>query len=216
MCLPDLVAWRSLYERTGLDPRSRAHLVDCERQAAAILIPLGIWGDGVPCNWDRTESVETLSANLPGRTGDAKSLRMPITGINHKQMAEDTWDDIMDVVAWSLKYCAVGTLPTERHDGSAWLSHDCHRRKRAAKNSNMAGRAALVEVRGDWKMFGETFRLLKHTENAGICWSCTCTPREVWYTYPMLSGCKHAITSPRKEFLGRRGCMHACADHEDK
>ena len=30
------------------------------------LIGFGLWGDGVPANWDRSESYEILSLNLPG------------------------------------------------------------------------------------------------------------------------------------------------------
>ena len=57
----------SLMTKDGLDPLAREHLEDCERAAQRPLLALGLWGDGVPCNWDRTESVETVSLNLPGR-----------------------------------------------------------------------------------------------------------------------------------------------------
>jgi hypothetical protein len=40
-------------------------------------------------------------------------------------------------------------------------------------------RAALCEVRGDWKFFKDTFRFPGWNTKAGICWRCTCTPAEL-------------------------------------
>ena len=91
-------------------------------------------------------------------------------------MTNNTWDDIMEVLAWSFQCNAAGIMPKERHDGSAWLPSDSHRSK-MAKNS-IGLRAALVEVRGDWTMFAEAFRFPQHNLKAGICWKCTCTPAE--------------------------------------
>ena len=30
------------------------------------ILALGLWMDGVPCNWDRTDSLEVFSLNFPG------------------------------------------------------------------------------------------------------------------------------------------------------
>ena len=50
-----------------LDRVGKEHL---EKMKAALgtnkLLGLGIHGDGIPCNYDRTESVFALSLNLPG------------------------------------------------------------------------------------------------------------------------------------------------------
>ena len=96
------------------------------------MVPLGLWGDGVPCNWDRTESVEVVSLNLPGQGGQYKNLRLPVTALSRKLVTDGTWDDIMAVVAWSLQYAAIGKFPTERHNGSPWLPSDV---KRANKDN---------------------------------------------------------------------------------
>lgn len=58
-----------LYETRGLDPKSLEHLRSCEAQAGRRLVAVGLWGDGAPCNWDRTESIEVFSMNLPGLSG---------------------------------------------------------------------------------------------------------------------------------------------------
>ena len=162
--------------RDGLDPLSLKHLQSCERSAGTQLLGLGLWGDGVPVNWDRTESVETFSLNLPGQVGQYKPLRLPITSLSRKQVTENTWYDVMDVIAWSLRHCADGTYPGHRHDFEPWKPSDKVRAKQAQKE--LPVRAALVEVRGDWKMFGEIFHFPKWNQNAGICWRCPCTPEE--------------------------------------
>ena len=65
----------ALMEKDDLDCLSARHLQKCEEDAAEPLIPLGIWGDGVPCNWDRTFGVEAFSLNFPGQTDEHKNLR---------------------------------------------------------------------------------------------------------------------------------------------
>ena len=161
----------------GLDPLSAAHLQKCEAKASAKLLPLGLWGDGVPCNYDRSESVEVFSLNLPGQAGQYKPLRLPITAFPRNAIAEGTWDDILLVVTWSLRYCAAGFWPLTRHDGSAWHG-DGKRYAKAGTSLNI--RACLVEVRGDWKMMAETFHFPSWNQKRGCCWRCTCTLDQAW------------------------------------
>ena len=125
-CLADNAAdVGNMYDRGGLDPLSLQHLVKCEGQAGAPLVPLGIWGDAAPCNWDRTESLQVFSLNLPGLTGDNRTLRIPITALSKKSVAtDDTYEDILAVVAWSLQWAALGKHPSCRHDDKAWQRAD--------------------------------------------------------------------------------------------
>ena len=166
-----------LYNRAGLDDVGRAHLESACASAGCNLVGLGLWGDGVPCNWDRSESVEVFSLNLPGQDGEYKPLRIPITALSRKQVSTHTWDDILAVVHWSLVQCASGQWPAARHDGRPWRQSDKKRVRKAGQSLGV--RAALVEVRGDWKMFGEVFHLPKWNTNAGCCWRCPCTPDQV-------------------------------------
>ena len=105
-----------LLARGGLDPCTLEHLVSCEGEAGEQLLPVGLWGDGVPVNWDRTESVETFSMHLPGQDGEYRSLRLPLTAISRKQVSTNTWYDIMSVFNWSFTQCGAGSLPLIRHD----------------------------------------------------------------------------------------------------
>ena len=43
----------------GMNPGSQAHLQSAKTElGVADLLGLAVWGDGVPCNFDRTESLE--------------------------------------------------------------------------------------------------------------------------------------------------------------
>ena len=98
----------TLYSRTTLDPVALEHLLECESSAGERLVPVGMWGDGTPCNWDRSESLEIFSYNLPGLPEQYRSLRIPFTAINKKfKSSTDTFDDIMQVFQWSMEKLAV-------------------------------------------------------------------------------------------------------------
>ena len=174
-----------LLDTECMDPKTLQHLELCKRKSGATeLLGLGLWGDGVPCNWDRTESVEVVALNLPGLAGKYHGLRLPITGVSRKQISRHTWHDLMKIISWSLQCCADGYWPSCRHDGTPWQEGDS---KRASKRGSLGVQSCLVEVRGDWKFFGETFSFPKHNTNAGICWRCLCTPLQV------IASCKHSF-----------------------
>ena len=165
-----------LHDTSHLDASSRTHLLGCvERVGGGPVVPLGLWGDGAPCNWDRTESLELLSLNLPGQGGRWRTLRLPLTGLSRRNVAPHTFDDLIRVLVWSLEALAAGCWPRTRHDGGAWLQPADGRRARRA-GQPLGTRAALVEVRGDWKFLKETFKLPGWNTLSGICWRCSCTP----------------------------------------
>ena len=65
--------------------------VESEIGEDSSIIPLGLWGDGVPCNWDRSGSVDCLAMSLPGLLGKAHNMRLPITVLNHQDVCYHTW-----------------------------------------------------------------------------------------------------------------------------
>jgi hypothetical protein len=163
-----------IMETEGMDPLTLEHLRACELEAVCELLGLGIWADGTPCNWDRSESVETLSLSLPGLTGEFRNLRIPITALGNKHCCKETWEDICKILKWSLQILATGQWPTCRHDGTPWRKSDCKR-----KAPRPLQRAALVEVRADWDWMAKVYGFPAHNFLAGCCWKCTCTPAEV-------------------------------------
>ena len=60
----------------------------------------GLHGDGVPCNYVRTESVMLASINLPGLTGRNGRLRIPLIILPDHCVSDNTFDDVCDVLAW--------------------------------------------------------------------------------------------------------------------
>lgn len=141
------------------------------------LVPVGLWGDGVPCNFDRSESIEMFAMSFPGKES-WKHLRLPLVVISKKFLvSEHTYDDILDVIAWSLQCSALGFYPCQRHDGSRFLPHDSKRMKLAAKA--LSAKGVLCEIRGDWMMYTEVFRFPNWNSKGGCCFRCAATPQSL-------------------------------------
>ena len=89
-------------QRKGMDPLTKEHWVHCCAEAGVDdLLGLGIKGDGCPCNWDRTRSLQLLSMNLPGLTREFKNLRIQCTcGNNGTQGSKGYPCDLMAWARW--------------------------------------------------------------------------------------------------------------------
>ena len=94
--------------RQELGRQDRGHLstvcqeMGCDPQST---IGLGLWGDGVPYNYDRSASVDIFSLNFPGFGDDhpLKDTRIPLVAMDHKHVVKGkTFDDILEIIAWSL------------------------------------------------------------------------------------------------------------------
>ena len=129
--------------------------------------------DATPFNRGRSKSLEIVSLNLPGQGSD---LRIPTCVIPKDVIAKEvTYDEIMQVVAWSFTQLYKGKCPSFRHDGSKWQKSDAYRKK---KNESLP-RSILVEVRGDWAAYKHNFKFPGWNEKAGCCWLCGMTPDHV-------------------------------------
>jgi len=158
----------------GMDPLTLEHLQHCEAEAGCVLLGVGLWGDGAPTQWDRSESIDVISLSLPGLGGEFKNLRIPLIVLPHSRVCKDTWEDVFSIFKWSLTILATGVWPSARHDGSHWLQSD-----KCRQTARPLLRGALVEVRQDWKFAAEVFGFPSHNTTEGCCWACTCTPDEV-------------------------------------
>ena len=169
---------RAILQQDRLTTDAKAHLAYCAKQLgtqASELLYLGLWGDGVPFNWDRSQSMELFTLSLPGLSAPWDALRVPLAGVNRKFLVKQaTLDDLCDVLAWSFQQLALGIFPLARHDKSAFIDTDNHRRKQAGKPLLL--RAILGEVRGDWVFYKACFRFPQHNERRGICWRCQADP----------------------------------------
>ena len=164
-----------------MDAESKAHLAQCEQKAGSKLLGLGIWGDGVPCQWDRSESVEAVVLNLPGLSKEFGHMRLPITALPKCAIGPNTWHDVFTIIKESFVALAVGVSWTTRADGTAFGAGDFKRKRRSGKK--LRCRAALVEIRGDWDFLHKVFNFPSWRNKAGCCWMCKCTPDQVACDY---------------------------------
>ena len=140
----------------------------------------GLHGDGVPCNYDRTESVVVISLNLPGLTGRNGRLRIPLVILPDGAISENTYDDIMEVFAWSMRHLLLGTRPEARHDSSPW--HPILDAKRSKLHGPLEFRACLAQHRADWDWLTKCFHFPGHATKEGMCWMCRCKRKQVLRT----------------------------------
>ena len=162
----------------NMDIESRRHLESLQQKLRnPNLMGLGLHGDGVPNNYDRTESCLVMSLNLPGVGGKWARMRIPLVVLPSSHVADETMDGICEVLAWSFRHLQVGCHPSHRHDGTPFRSADGRRGKIAGRPT--AVQASLVEVRGDWDWYSKIFHFPYHSELDGVCWLCSCKRCEV-------------------------------------
>ncbi len=137
----------------------------------------GIHGDGVPCNYDRTESVIIISINLPGLAGRNGRLRIPLVILPDGSISENTLDDIMEVFAWSMRHLLLGTRPEARHDSTPWEPKSDA--KRSKLNGPLPFRACMAQSRADWDWLTKCFHFPGHSTKEGMCWMCPCKRNQV-------------------------------------
>jgi hypothetical protein len=168
-----------LLAEAGLCAGAKQHLEFIKGQLGAEhCLALGLWGDGVPCNWDRSESLECVTLSFPGLVGEKEHMRVPLTCIKKKFcIKNETFDDIMTIISWSLKAAAENEFPTNRHDESPFSAKEKFRIDQAGKKVGVP--AGLVEVRGDWQFFKQIFRFPGWREKKGCCWRCKATPANI-------------------------------------
>ena len=173
----DLGNAEALLSEANLDTAGKEHMKWMREQlGASTLLGWGLHGDGIPCNYDRTESVVMISLNLPGLSGRNGRMRIPLVILPDYAVSENTFDDIMEVMAWSMRHLLEGTRPSCRHDGQPFNKSD---HKRAKKSGNLPFQACLNQVRGDWDWMGKCFHLAFHNVKQGCCWLCTCKRNQV-------------------------------------
>ena len=140
----------------------------------ATVLPLGLWNDGVPCNWDRSQSLEVIALSFPSIPG----LRVPLFCLKKMFEAKKcSMDAALKVLVWSFEQLAVGRYRSRRHDGSPFDARVDKARIRLAGLELPS--ACLTQIRGDWKMFKDTLSLPAHNERNGCCWICPMTPDKV-------------------------------------
>ena len=167
----DLGAPDVLLSEACLDSKGKEHMQWMREQLhVEHLLGFGLHGDGVPCNYDRTESVVVISMNLPGLKGKNGRMRIPLVVMPDYVMTENTFDDIHEVFAWSMRHLLVDSHPTERHDEQPWKKSDLKRRKSAG--DPLGFHACLCQARADWDWLAKCWHFPFHNVLTGMCWLC--------------------------------------------
>ena len=200
-----------LLSTDNLDTAGKKHLAWMKEQLQVEeLWGWGMHGDGIPCNYDRTESVIMISLNLPGLRGKNGRMRIPLFVLPDHAVSENTFDDVMEVIAWSMRHLVAGARPCCRHDGTPWGKGDGKRQRK--NESPLKFRACMVQARADWDWMGKCFHFPFHNVKEGCCWLCRCKRNQVsiFMTPPPIteisgpldqqrtcaSGCTHCKTMP--------------------
>lgn len=164
-----------LNQLTGCTDSVKRHI-----QSAAVklgrdnLIPVGLWSDSTPMNWDRSQSLELILMNLPGLSKEGNSSwRFPVAAVPHDMISKGaTFEDVYTVLAWSFQCLACGKMPVTKHTGEPFDQKDVWRIRQGGKDLHPA---VLCEMRADWKAFAEVFHLPSWQHKSGICMRCNAT-----------------------------------------
>eukprot|EP00971_Amphidinium_carterae_P308246 6125942-Amphidinium_carterae.1 len=104
----------------GLDDTTLQHCMAVSTELGHQVVPLSFWQDGVPFNWDRSESLEVYSWSPPGQTRKGRAYRFPLVVFPHHLASKATHTAVMQVLQWSLTALAAGTWPSSGPNGAAY------------------------------------------------------------------------------------------------
>ena len=170
---------KDLLQTGGMCELSKKHLANMQMQfQVREAIGLGLWFDGTPYNYDRSQTLECISLNFPGLLPPNGTLRIPLCCIpKHWCIKGVTLSKMLGILSWSFIHLANCTWPSARHDGSFWHPGD---KKRSTFNGKaLPFTAFLLEVRGDWAMRKEVFQFPGWRDKQGCCHLCLCKPIEI-------------------------------------
>ena len=180
---------------------------------------LGLHCDGVPYTTSSrvgaSKSIFAASMNVASAPDDRlRARRQPLFLLRKARLCDcgcqgfHSFQQLFDVLAWSLTILATRDPPTCRHDGSPWTPHD--RRARLDFSGGLP-RAALLQVRGDWDFFAQAFRV-RSTSSHQFCWLCQATqiPGPFCYT------CMDPDADHRSTLISNESYIQACmAEHSE-
>lgn len=137
------------------------------------VIPIGLYGDGVPFKAKMRDSLEQFSWSF---CVQPDAPRILYTAIPKSAVAgKVTWDALLGVFAWSMRCMFGGLWPSKRHDGTEFTKEDRWRAKMAGNPFEKVG--ALLQCRGDWAFFKQVFNF-PGWQGKCICWRCNCSTDE--------------------------------------
>ncbi len=178
LCWGGFGSLEALQATSGLDAVSLQHLSKVRDELGEPAIGCGLWMDGVPCQWDRDQSIEVCALSFPGAAAGTKGagMRLPVMGLMKSQMTKSTYVDLMEVLLWSFMHLATGCWPPQRHDAQPWLASDS---KRSQCTGQLGFVGCCLQIRADWAAWKGVFQFPSwNQQSTGCCWRCTIQPHE--------------------------------------
>ena len=85
-----------------------------------------------------------------------------------------TWDAVLEVFVWSAMMLFWGKVSSYLPNGEVWQQGA----GRLLSGTQLACRAVLMQVRGDWPFLQTLFRFPAWNQTSGMCWKCAATSNE--------------------------------------
>ena len=139
-------------------------------ETAESVIGLGLHGDGTP--YGKKDSLEVLSLNF-SFCEEHRKLRIPLIALPQRHMTAETWNVVLETIAWSFKILAHGRV----FEGPGFSDPLNKKALGFAPAGTLVPRSFLVQLRADWAFLKICYKLPQHNENIGICHLCRATPQ---------------------------------------
>ena len=99
-----------LLSTSGMSSKTLEHLQTMKtRHGIPQALAYSFWLDGVPCNWDRSESLACLTMSLPGLTAANRLLRIPLAVLPSRYLVKEvSFDEIFEAISWSCQCLCAG------------------------------------------------------------------------------------------------------------
>ena len=149
---------KDLLQTGGMCELSKKHLANIQMQfQVREAIGFGLWIDGTPYNYDRSQILKYISLNFPDFFPPNGILRIFLCCIpKHWCIKGITLSKMLGIVSWSFFYLANCIWPSARHDCSFW--HPADKKRSTFNGKALPFTAFLLEVRGNWAMRKEVFQ----------------------------------------------------------
>ena len=116
-----------LLSTSDMDTTTRTHLESTSTSLGldGNVIGLGIWLDGVCCEWDRSSNIEMITLSLPGVTGRWRALRVPVACVGRywmmKALRNRDWKWNAPSQFHLCRYCGAFNLQTRLRNAGAHI-----------------------------------------------------------------------------------------------
>ena len=113
--------WMELQRRE--DPRLMGHEVRKRHQWGRKALPISLHGDGVPVlqvGRSQTKSFDSFSIQSILSVGPSAAVKLFVFGVFDKLPTDGTWENIWEIVNWSLHWLWEGVWPPVDWRGEPW------------------------------------------------------------------------------------------------